>query len=334
MSVDSSNFTRRQALGGAAALAGALGTFGRTRFAAAQDAGMAEGPLVWLAMDQQGLDDAYNQRAYAPAFDAHLARRVARNEAALDRLPAPKNFAYGARPIEKLDVHLADLGGRANAPINIYFHGGAWRGGVARGFTWVAEPFVNAGAHCVIPEYSSVPDVGGDLAVLGDEVRRAVAWVYEHAAEFGGDPQRIHISGHSSGGHLAAVVLTTDWAGEFGLPADFIKGGVIACGMFDLEPVRLSSRSEYVAFTDESEDELSPQRHLDMLTAPLILGYGTLETPEFQRQSRDFAAAVRAAGKPVELLVAEGCYHLEVEQTLANPYGLLGRALLEQMELV
>jgi arylformamidase len=71
-----------------------------------------------------------------------------------------------------------------------------------------------------------------------------------------------------------------------------------------------------------------------MLTAPLILGYGTLETPEFQRQSRDFAAAVRAAGKPVELLVAEGCYHLEVEQTLANPYGLLGRALFEQMELV
>ena len=104
--------------------------------------------------------------------------------------------------------------------------------------------------------------------------------------------------------------------------------------MFDLEPVRLSSRSEYVAFTDGIEQELSPQRHLDMLTAPLVVGYGTLETPEFQRQSRDFAAAVKAAGKPVELLVAEGCYHLEVEQTLANPYGLLGRALLEQMELV
>jgi hypothetical protein len=82
MPVNSTNFTRRQALGGAAALAGALGTFGGTRFAAAQDAGMAEGPLVWLAMDQQGLDDAYNQRAYAPAFDGHLARRVARNEAA------------------------------------------------------------------------------------------------------------------------------------------------------------------------------------------------------------------------------------------------------------
>ncbi len=86
--------------------------------------------------------------------------------------------------------------------------------------------------------------------------------------------------------------------------------------------------------TAETEQALSPLRHLDQLHAPLILGYGTLETPEFQRQSRDFATAVRRAGKPVELLVAESCYHLEVEQTLANPYGLLGRALLEQMRLV
>ena len=334
MPVDPHNLTRRQALGGAAALAGALGTLGGMRAAFTQDAGMAEGPLVWLAMDQEALDAAYNQRAYSPTFDDHLVRRSAQNSAAIGRLTAPERHAYGARPIEKLDVHLTDLAGRANAPINVYFHGGAWRGGVARGSAWMAEPYVNAGAHCVIPDYSHVQDVDGDLAVLGDQVRRAVAWVYENAESFGGDPERIHISGHSAGGHLAAVVLTTDWTGEFGLPADFINGGLVASGMFDLEPVRLSSRREYVTITDESEDDLSPQRHLDRFTAPLILGYGTRETPEFQRQSRDFAVAVKAAGKPVELLVAEGCYHLEVEQTLANPYGLLGRALLEQMELV
>ena len=65
----------------------------------------------------------------------------------------------------------------------------------------------------------------------------------------------------------------------------------------------------------------------------MIVGYGTLETPEFQRQSRDFAAAVKAAGKPVELLVGEGYNHFEMPETLANPYGLLGRAALEQMKL-
>src|SRR5262249_7188214 len=86
-------------------------------------------------------------------------------------------------------------------------------------------------------------------------------------------------------------------------------------------------------FTDEMEHLLSPQRHLDTLNAPIIVAYGTLESPEFQRQSRDFAAAVQAAGKPVQLLVGEGYNHFEIIETLGNPYGLLGRAVLEQMQL-
>ena len=81
------------------------------------------------------------------------------------------------------------------------------------------------------------------------------------------------------------------------------------------------------------EQALSPQRHLDKLNVPVIVTYGTLETPEFQRQVRDFAAAVQAAGKPVQLLVGAGYNHFEIIETLGNPYGLLGRAVLEQMEL-
>jgi arylformamidase len=100
-----------------------------------------------------------------------------------------------------------------------------------------------------------------------------------------------------------------------------------------LAPVRLSKRSKYVKFTDAMEHELSAMRHLDRLHTPLVLTYGTYETPEFQRQSRDFAAAVKAAGKPVELIVGEGYNHFEMLETLANPYGLLGRAVLGQMGL-
>jgi len=103
--------------------------------------------------------------------------------------------------------------------------------------------------------------------------------------------------------------------------------------MFDLKPVRLSKRSSYVKFTDEMEEKLSAQRHIDRLAAPVALVHGTLETPEFQRQSRDFAAAVKAAGKPVTLAVMEGYNHFEVMEQLGNPYSLFGRAVLTQMGL-
>ena len=125
----------------------------------------------------------------------------------------------------------------------------------------------------------------------------------------------------------------TDWRKEFDAPGDIIKGGLLCSGMYDLKPVRLSARSSYVKFTDEMEHALSTQRYLDKLNTPVIVAYGTLETPEFQRQSRDFAAALNAAGKPVQLIVGEGYNHFELPETLANPYGLLGRAVLAQMQL-
>ena len=128
--------------------------------------------------------------------------------------------------------------------------------------------------------------------------------------------------------------MVTDWEKDFGLPKDVVKGGLLCSGMYDLKPVRLSARARYVKFTDEMEHQLSSQRQLDRLSAPVIIAYGTLETPEFQRQSRDFAAAVRAAGKPVQLLVADGYNQFEIIETIANPYGLLGRAALEQMKLL
>ena len=290
-------------------------------------AGMA---AVWLDMDQAELDAAYDQIKYAPNLPQITKRYATNSDAVRARLGAPRRYSYGSSAIEALDVYVTK---RANAPINIFIHGGAWRGGLARDSGYAAELFVHAGAHYVVPDFINVVEAGGNLTAMAEQVRRAVAWVYRNAQSFGGDANRIYVSGHSSGAHLAGVVLTTDWRKELGLAADLVKGGLCCSGLFDLKPVRLSFRSSYVKFTDEIEQALSPQRHLDKLNAPLVLAYGTLETPEFQRQSRDFAAAVKAAGKPVELLVGEGYNHFEMPETLANPYGLLGRAALAQMKL-
>jgi len=311
-----------------AGVAGAVLAGGKA--ALAQQVSRPKGPAVWLDMDQAELDAAYDQIKYAPNLPQITKRYATNSDAVRARLGAPRRYTYGSSAIEALDVYAT---GRANAPINVFIHGGAWRGGLAKDFGYAAELFVHAGAHYVVPDFINVLEANGNLMAMAEQVRRAVAWVYRNAQTFGGDPNRIYVSGHSSGGHLAGVVLVTDWRKEFNLPPDLVKGGLCCSGLFDLKPVRLSFRSSYVKFTDEVEQALSPQRHLDKLDAPLVLAYGTLETPEFQRQSRDFAAAVKAAGKPVQLLVGEGYNHFEIPETLANPYGLLGRAALAQMKL-
>jgi arylformamidase len=285
---------------------------------------------VFLDYDQSALDRAYDQAAYAPNREQLIKRRIRDSELARRRIGEPERVAYGSTEIERLDIYRSP---RASAPILVLIHGGAWRTGRSKEFATPAEMFLAAGAHYVVPDFAWVQDVGGSLVVLAEQVRHAVAWVYKNAPRFGGDPNRLYIGGQSSGGHLAAVALTTDWPREFGLPSDIIKGGMCISGMYDLAPVRLSARSSYVKFDDATVAALSPIRHLDRLTAPLIVAYGTCETPEFQRQSREFAAAVGAAGKPIRLLVGEHYNHFELPETLGNPYGLLGRAVLELMGL-
>jgi arylformamidase len=296
-----------------------------------QPAPRTKGPRVFLDYDQRELDDAYDQAVYAPNRAQINSRLAQASELARKRLGKPVRAAYGAKEIESLDIFRARA---PNAPIIVFIHGGAWQSGTAAEHAYAAEAFVRAGAHFVVLDFDPVQDVGGSLFPMVDQVRRAVAWVYRNAASFGGDAGRIHVVGKSSGSHLGGCVAITDWNAEFGLPADTVKSYTLQSGMYDLRGPRLSKRGAYVKFTDAMEQELSPQRHIERIVAPIVLLYGSHETPEFQRQSRDFAAALQAAGKPVELIYAEGCNHFEIAETLANPYGHAGRSVLKQAGLL
>ena len=285
---------------------------------------------VWRDLDQAALDAAYTQSAFAPNMAEVLQRYAAGSDAARAVVGEPQRLAYGQAEVEKLDIYRCN---QADAPVVVFIHGGAWRSGRARDYAFAAPLLVQAGAHLVVPDFSAVQDVDGDLAPMADQVQRAIAWVHRHAAGFGGDAQRIHLLGHSSGAHLVAVALTTDWLADFGVPPDVVKSALCCSGLYDLAPVRLSVRSSYVAFTDAMEAALSPQRHLGRITAPVVVAYGSQETPEFQRQAKDFAAALAASGLTFELLVGEGLNHFEIIETLAHADGVVGRALLAQLDL-
>jgi arylformamidase len=289
----------------------------------------AKGPLVWLDMDQRELDDAYDQEVYAPNRDRIVARRHAASDRARAILGPPQRVAYGSSDYEQLDIFRSAA---PNAPVNLFVHGGAWRRNKAADYALQAEPLTRAGAHAVFIDFINVDQAGGDLTPMYEQVCRAIAWTWRNAEDFGGDRTRFYISSHSSGSHLAGCALTAGWR-EQGLPQNFCQGALLASGMYDLAPVRLSKRSSYVKFTDAMAEKLSAIRHLGGLHTPLVVAHGTCETPEFQRQTRDFAAAVKAVGKPIELIVGEAYNHFELCETFANPYGLLGRAMLAQMRL-
>ena len=207
------------------------------------------------------------------------------------RLGSPKRYAYGPTAVEALDVFATK---RRGAPVHIFIHGGQWRVGRASDYAFLAEVFVHAGAHFVVPDFVSVLDTGGDLTPLVEQVRRAVAWVHSNASRFGGDRSRIYVSGHSSGAHLAGVLATTDWP-RLQLPADIIKGIVSCSGLYDLRPVRLSARREFLAITDDIEQAFSPQRHVGLVTR-LSFSFMALSKARSSNDSR--ATSLRLWGPP------------------------------------
>jgi len=287
-----------------------------------------KGPLVYLDYDQVELDAGYDQNLYAPLRAKFDARVDAAAKAAHARLK-PLRVAYGPTDIERLDIYRVS---RPRAPIFVIIHGGAWLRGSAFDCAPYAESFVAHGAIMIAPDFIAVDKADGDLNVMVDQVRRAVAWIGKNAATFGGDAEHLYVGCQSSGGHLSAVVQMTDWT-PYGLPADPIKAGMCMSGTYELLPVKLSKRGKYMDLTEATLEELSPQRHVDRLHHPLVVTYGSEETPEFKRQACEFAATIKAAGKTVELIEAAGYDHFEMCESLANPYSPNGRAALAMMGL-
>lgn len=271
------------------------------------------------------LDTLYDQAKWAANMQEVIGRYGLLSDATRAAIGEPLRLSYGPADVERLDLYKARQNG---APIAVFVHGGGWRGGSAREYAFPAEMLVKAGIHFVTLDFSSVVAANGSLAVLVDQVRRALQFVFQNCADMGGDPKRIYLAGHSSGAHLAGMALSTDWASR-GAPAEPIKAGLLVSGIYDLGPVRQTSRSAYVSIDDAAERDLSPIHQVERLRAPVLLAVGSTESPAFQQQAQAYADAATRSGKRMTLVRAESYNHFEILETLGNPYGLLGRHLLE-----
>lgn len=275
---------------------------------------------------QEELDAEYNLTAIFPesaaSYEAFCERESERVRSELDhRLNVP----FGPTLAEHVDLYPAG----ETAPVLIYVHGGFWYLRTSQEFGFVARGPISRGIATVIVNYDLCPRVTIDEIVR--QTRAAVAWVYENARSFGGDAGRIHIAGHSAGGHLVAMLLATDWEGEYGLPGDVVKSAAAISGLYDLAPFPYTFLQPQLQLGWDQVLRNSPVLHIPDAAPPLLVAYGEEETDEFKRQSEAFLSAWRANGLDGERLLLAGKNHYDVIDGFLDAESPLCSAVLEQM---
>jgi acetyl esterase/lipase len=273
-------------------------------------------------------DAQYNNRGRIPEHPAILREWDERSHHARASLACVLDVAYGRAESERLDVFLPNAPG---APVLVYIHGGYWRALDKRDQSFVALPFVAAGAVVVTPNYALCPAVTIEHIVL--QLVQALAWVWRHAAEHGGDPARIVVAGHSAGGHLAAMMLACDWrAVTPDLPADLVKSALAVSGVFELEPLcHAPFLAPDLRLDEATARKLSPAA----MPAPngrLVAVVGGDESEEFLRQNALIAEAWGARAVPVCEQVP-GRHHMNVLHELADPSSRTHRLALQLLGL-
>ena len=286
---------------------------------------MAGGPKIYLDYDQKELDDQYNQRVLVPDAENYIAADRAESARVRAKLDCRIDVAYGPGEDQKLDLFPARAPG---APVAVYMHGGAWTRSDKAVEGFMAESFVAAGAAFASVNFSLCPKVSLDELVR--QAREAVVWCRRNARSFGGDAERLFIAGHSSGGHVGGMMVVTDWTAH-GLPRGTIKGALLCSGMYDLEPVRLSARNEYLKLDEAAARRNSAIHHIPDDGCPLVIGYGGGEQREFRRQSRAFAAAWRARGLTVNEIDLPGVNHFALRRYFNDPDGPILKATFAMM---
>ncbi|MGE0736869.1 MAG: alpha/beta hydrolase [Alphaproteobacteria bacterium] len=280
--------------------------------------------------DRDGLDRQYRLRDIVPdaltLMDEGTRISAKIRAARTCQLDVP----YGPTAGQKLNIFPST---KRRAPIHVFIHGGYWHRLDKNDFDYLADGLVPLGCHFVNVNYDLAPLV--TVPEIVRQVRSALAYVWEHAAEFGGDRDHIYVSGHSAGGHLTASVAITDWP-QFkpGLPPNLVKGATPISGIYDLEPIRLCYLNEQVRLDEKQVADASPMRHVPARALPTVaLCVGGDETDEYKRLQAEFLAALKSKGHSASEIPAPGLHHFNVVMTLGELGSTLNSAVKRQMGL-
>jgi arylformamidase len=268
---------------------------------------------IYRQYDQAALDAQYNLRAAVPEHPEYFRRWAEASAAAREQLAGHLDLAYGDHPQQTLDYFPA---AENAAPILAFIHGGYWQSLDKSDFSFPAPAWVEGGVSFASINYPLAPEAG--IPEMLESCRAAMLWLWHNAYALGADRGRIFLAGHSAGGHLATLLLATDWASFGALPADLVKAACSVSGVYDLEPIRLSYQNPVLKLDAATARAMSPIHARPPQDRPLLVAVGGAETPEFLRQQEAFAERWSGAGALIDQLVLDGLNHYEAVDCLAN----------------
>ena len=275
-----------------------------------------EAAPIFRDYDQAALDIQMNLRARWPEHPEFFQRWARASAAVRARLKGRLDLAYGDSAAETLDLFPAE--GAQPSPLLAFIHGGYWQALDKSDYSYLAPAFLDQGAAFASLNYALAPQTR--IGEMIDQIRRALIWLHRQAGAYNIDPRRIVVAGHSAGGHLAAMALSTDWPAEASdLPKDLLAGGCSVSGIYDLEPVRLSYHSEILDIPAAESPGWSPLHNLPPAAPPLVLAVGAEETDEFLHQQRDYAEAWIRRGLTLREVPLPGLHHFSAVDALGEP---------------
>jgi acetyl esterase/lipase len=227
------------------------------------------------------------------------------------------DLPYGDDERQKLDVYMPAETPENPAPVLLFFHGGYWVIGHKDLMGFMAPAITSAPALLVPVGYRLAP--GAKYPQQVDDCRAALRWVYSHIADYGGDPARIYVAGHSAGGHLAALItLQRERLAGFGLPTDVIKGCFPVSGVFDVTETPPDRREAFLRSDDDARDA-SPMYNTEGNSTPFLLEIGSDDFDNLRSQHPRMLAALRSQPGYVEEMVREGHNHFRISLDHAAP---------------
>jgi arylformamidase len=259
----------------------------------------------YRGMNREALDRAYNNVAAVPDVAEIMAEFGHRSAAIYQGVGIKRDLAYGDAASQRIDWI---PGPRLGAPTIAYIHGGYWQSLSKEKFAFVAAGPLAHGFNVALIEYTLAPEAR--IGAIVSEIAQAIDFLVAHFEEWGADPTRLCLAGHSAGGHLAACHRTH--------PA--VSLVLCMSGLYDLEPIRLSYLNEKLNLTPAEVAVYSPDIHVGPGVTTLLT-VGNAELPELRRQTADYASRLRASGERVEEIFAPGRNHFTITELVALPDG-------------